>query len=220
MHPSRSSHLLACFAVAFLLSACASSIPMTTRMSDEMMSRIKTSPTQTVAFEYQSNVADGLIKPSHKDTRDIQSGHPGYMHTENASLERMLRDYLSMKFTSIDNSANIKVKVVLRDFWLEQYSPDSKAKQILVALGGGEINVIIVANLEIAYELTNGGSPVTKVVRVSVDSTHVAGVGTGTSTSYAYRGRDSIQFRVADAINAANNKAIVMLNLFLETNHL
>ncbi len=203
-----------------LLSACASSIPTTTKMSDAIMMGIKTSPTKTVGYEYKSNVQDGTIKPCNKDTRDVQGGHPGYMHTESTTLDKMLRDYLSMKFTSVDPSSDPKIKVTLKDFWIEQYSTDSTGKQWLVALGGGEINILVVANLDLVYEFSKGGAPVTKVVRVSGDSTHVAGMGTGTSTSNIHRGNQSIEFRVADAVNAANNKALAILNQFIESNQL
>ena len=203
-----------------LLSACASTIPMTTKMNDAIMMGIKTSQTKTIGYEYTSNVVDGTIKPCLKDTRDVQPGHPGYTHNESVTLDKMLRDYLSMKFNSVDNSSEPKIKVVLKDFWLEQYSPDSNAKKWLTALGGGELNVIIVANLDLVYEISKGGTSVTKAVRVSGDSTHVTGAGTGTSTSNVYRGKESIEFEVADAINTANNKALAMLNQFIESNQM
>lgn len=212
--------MLTLFGSALFLSACASSIPTTTKMSDAIMMGIKTSPTKTVAYEYKSNVQDGTIKPCNKDTRDIQGGHPGYIHTESTTLDKMLRDYFAMKFTSIDPASDPKIKVTLRDFWLEQYSTDSTGKKWLVAFGGGELNIMVVANLDLVYELSKGGASVTKVVRVSGDSAHVAGIGTGTSTSNYNRGNQSIEFRVADAMNAANNKALAMLNHFIESNQL
>ena len=203
-----------------LLSACASSIPTTTKMSDAVMMGIKTSLTKIVGYEYKSNIQDGTIKPCAKDTRDVLGSHPGYMHTESTTLDKMLRDYLLMKFTSVDPVSDPEIKVTLKDFWLEQYSTDSAGKQWLVALGGGERNIMVVANLDLVYEISKGGTSVTKVVRVSGDSAHVAGIGTGTSTSNIHRGNQSIEFRVADAINAANNKAIIMLNQFIEANQL
>ncbi|MFH1235805.1 MAG: hypothetical protein V1685_02600 [Parcubacteria group bacterium] len=203
---------------ALLLSACASSIPTTTKMSDAIMMGIKTSPAKAVGYEYKSNIQDGVIKPCNKDTRDVQGSHPGYMHTESTTLDKMIRDYMSMKFSSMDSVSDPKIKVTLKDFWLEQYSTDSKGRQWLVALGGGELNIMVVANLDLVYEISKGGASVTKAVRVSGDSAHAAGIGTGTSTSNIYRGNQSIEFRVADAMNAANNKAIAMLNQFIESN--
>jgi hypothetical protein len=203
-----------------LLSACASTIPTTTKMSDAVMMGIKTSSIKAVGYEYNSNIPDGIVKPCSKDTRDVQTNHPGYMHTESTTLDKMIKDYLSMKFNAVDQMSDPKIKVTLKNFWIEQYSPDSTAKQVFVALGGGEINVMVVANLDLVYEISKDGTPVTKSVRVSGDSAHVAGIGTGTSTSNIYRGYNSIEFRIADAINVVNNKAIAMLNQFIESNQL
>jgi hypothetical protein len=207
--------------LAIFLSACIvapTPTPTTTKMSDAIMMGIKPSPTKTIMYEYKSNIQDGIIKPCNKDTRDAVTNHAGYMHTESTTLDKMLRDYLSMKFTSVDPTSDTKIKVTLKDFWIEEYSLDSTNKMVWVALAGGEINIIVVANLDLVYEISKGGIPVTKAVRVSGDSTHVQGIGTGTSTSHFYRGKESKEFRVADAINAANNKSLAMLNQFIESN--
>ncbi len=206
---------------ALLLSACvSSSIPTSSKMSDTIMMGIKTSPAKVAGYEYKSLVMDGVIKPCDKDTRDVQQSHPGYIHTESTTLDKMLRDYMGMKFSSVDSASQPKIQVTLKDFWLEQYSTDSTGKKWLVALGGGELNILVVANLDLIFEISNGGSTVNKIIRVSGDSAHVTGIGTGTSTSQVNRGSQSIEFRVADAMNAANNKAIIMLNQFIESNQL
>ncbi|MFZ3072260.1 MAG: hypothetical protein WA162_03345, partial [Thermodesulfobacteriota bacterium] len=86
------------------------------------------------------------------------------------------------------------------------------------ALGGGEINMMVVAHLDLIFEISESGKePKIKNVHVTADSSHVAGIGTSTTTSNIYRGKESIEYRVADAINAANNKAIAMINQFIET---
>jgi hypothetical protein len=206
---------------AFVISGCASSgIPMTSKMSDAIMMGIKTSQTKSISYEFKSGVADGTIKPCNKDSREPMQGHPGYTHTETVILNKMIHEYLSMKFYTVDNVSDPKIKVILRDFWIEQYSPDSTGKLWLVALGGGELNVIVVANLKLTYEILRNGTSSTKTIQVSADTTHVSGIGTHTSTSNIYRGTDSIEFRIAEAINAANNKAIAMLSQFLESNQL
>lgn len=213
-------NIITLIGLALLLSACASSIPTTTKMSDAIMMGIKTSTTKAISYEYQSNIHDGVIKPCNKGTRDVQGSHPGYIHTESSTFDKMVRDYISMKFPNVGSVSDPKIKVTLKDFWLEQYSTDSTGKQWLVALGGGELNVMVVANLDLVYEISKNGIPVTKNIRVSGDNVHVAGVGTGTSTSNIYRGNQSIEFRVAEAMNAANNKAIAMLNHFIESTEL
>lgn len=212
-------YLLVLIVFSFMF-GCASTIPMTAKMSDTVMMGIKNNSSTSSAFEFQSNITDGIIKPCGKDNREPQSGHPGYSHTENATFEKMLKDYIGMKFVAIDNSSDTKLKVMIRDFWIEQYSPDSAGSQFLAVMGGGEINMVVVANLDVVYILTDNGKTVSKNIKVSSDSTHVSGIGTGTSTSRIHRGSDSIEYRVVEAINGVNSKAIIMLNQFLESNKL
>ncbi len=203
-----------------LLSACSSSIPLNAQMSEAIIMNIKTSQTKALSYEYESKVSDGLIIPCNKGTRDELGGHPGYLHSESTTLDGLLSDYLSMKFTSLKNSADTKLKVTLKDFWLEQYSMDGAGKQFLVAFVGGETNVMVVANLVLVCQISKNGASVTKVIRVCGDSAHVAGIGTGTSSGNMHRRNRSIEFRAADAINAVNNKALAMLDQFMESNQL
>ncbi|MDQ6996254.1 MAG: hypothetical protein Q9M82_02195 [Mariprofundus sp.] len=202
-----------------LLSACASSVPSTSRLSDDIMMGIKAS-SDVVDFQFNSNVMDGEIKPSAKGSREVQGSHPGYTHNESTSLNKMMGEFASMKFNSLSSDSNIKIKVLLNDFWIEQYSTDSTGQMWLAALGGGEIHIMIVAHLGIAFEIIKDGKVNRKKLHISSESIHVSGMGTGTSTSNIYRGSESIEFRVADAMNAVNNKAIIMLNHFLASNQM
>lgn len=203
--------------LAALLSACATTIPTSSRMSDTMMMGIKQGPVKAIAFEYNSAIQDGEIQPVGKNSREVPSMSPIYVHTENSTLDKMLKDYMSMKFSVVNAAAPIRVKVMLKDFWIEQYNTESTGKQIMVGLAGGEMNIAIIAHLTLAFEFSNGGEPVTKNVLVESDSTHVQGIGTYTNTSLYHRGRESIEFRVAEAMNGANNKAIALLNQFLDS---
>jgi len=208
--------LIGCVA---LLSACASSVPNTSRLSDEIMMGIKSS-SDVVDFQYTSKVVDGEIKPSTKGSREVQSSHPGYTHNESASLNKMMGEFASMKFNSLSSGSDIKIKVLLNDFWIEQYSTDSTGQMWLAALGGGEIHMMIVANIDLVFEIIKNGQVTRKKIHISSESTHVSGIGTGTSTSNLYRGSNSIEYSVADAMNAVNNKAIIMLNHFLASNQI
>ena len=76
-------YLLVLIVFSFMF-GCASTIPMTAKMSDTVMMGIKNNSSTSLAFEYKSNITDGIIKPSGKDNREPQSGHRGYSHTENA----------------------------------------------------------------------------------------------------------------------------------------
>jgi len=208
--------LIGCVA---LLSACASSVPSTSRLSDDIMMGIKAS-SDVVDFQFASNVIDGKIKPSAKGSREVQDSHPGYTHSESASLNKMMGEFASMKFNSLSPDSNIKIKVLLNDFWIEQYSTDSTGQMWLAVLGGGEIHIMIVAHLELVFEIIKDGRTTRKRLHISSESSHVSGIGTGTSTSNLYRGTGSVEYRVADAMNAVNNKAIIMLNHFLASNQL
>lgn len=199
------------------LCGCATAIPMTSKMSETVMMGIKQGPVKAVAYEYMSIVQDGEIQPVGKDSREVQPMSPTYVHTESETLNKMIKDYVQIKFGTADPSAPAKIKVVLKDFWLEQYNTTSAGKQFLVAVVGGEMNIAIIAHLNVVFEYLNGGVPVTKTVKIEADSTHVQGIGTYSNTSAYHRGRDSMEFRVAEAINGANNKAIAMLNIFLDS---
>lgn len=202
---------------AAFISACATAIPTSSRMSEAMMMGIKLGQVKTAAFEFSSAIQDGEIQPVGKDSREVPPMSPTYVHTENSTLDKMLKDYLSMKFSAVDAAAPAKVKVTLKDFWIEQYNTASAGKQFMVAMAGGEMNIAVVAHLTLVFEFSNGGEPITKNVLVESDSTHVQGVGTYTTTSSYHRGRESIEFRVAEAMNGANNKAIALLNQFIDS---
>lgn len=204
-------------ALVVFVSACATAIPTSSRISDTMMMGIKQGPVKAVAFEFNSAVQDGEIQPVGKDSREVPPMSPTYVHTENSTLDKMLKDYMNMKFPAVDAAAPTKMKVTLKDFWIEQYNTASAGKQLMVGLVGGEMNIAVVAHLTVVFEFSNGGSPITKNVMIESDSTHVQGVGTYSSTSSYYRGRESIEFRVAEAINGANNKAIALLNQFIDS---
>ena len=206
-------------ALVIACTACAAPLPMTSRMSDAVLMGTRPSKTPAVAYAYESTVADGLLTPVGKDRAPVPAGHPGYVHTESATLDRMVREYLALKFTALDESAPTKIKVTLKDFWLEQYSPDSGGKQFAAAMFGGEINIIVTAVLELAIEVRAAdGTTSTKLIRAAGDNTHVSGFGTGTESSRLYRGKQGIEYVVADAVNAANNRALALLNQFLEAN--
>lgn len=202
--------------LATSITGCATSIPTTSSLSEAVIISTMPNSAKTFSYAFESAITNGMIKPCQKGTREIQKGHPGYMHSEPSTFERMLADYMTMKFVSA-KPGEPKMVIRLNDFWIEQYSTDSAGRQFLVAMGGGEINMMVEAHLDISFELPNGEI---RKVRVSGDSGHVSGIGTGTETSRVYRGRDSIEFRLAEAISSANNKAISALNSFIDSSSL
>ncbi len=200
-----------------LLSACATTVPISSRMNDAIMMNIKQGATKVVAFEFDPRILDGELQPVGKDSREAPPMSPTFSHTESTTLNKMLKDYLGLKFASVNPDASAKLKVTLNDFWIEQYNTTGTGKQFMVAMVGGEMNIAIVAHLTLTFEYSNGGAPITKNLMIEADSMHVQGVGTYSGTSAYHRGRDSIEFRVAEAIDGANNKAIAMLNSFLDS---
>lgn len=199
------------------LSGCATTIPMTSKISDTVMMGVKQSQINAIDYEYITHVQDGEIKPYGKGTREIPPLSQTYEHAQNSTFERMLKDYIGMKFSVVDPSAPTKIKVTLQEFWIEQYNTASAGKQFMTAMVGGEMNIAVVAHLNITIEYSTDGQPIIKNLAIEADSTHVQGIGTYSGTSAYHRGRDSIEFRVAEAINNANNKAIIMLNSFLDS---
>jgi hypothetical protein len=116
---------------AFVLGcATTSNLPMTANINDYVMLGTDTNILQTVAFEYESKISDGIVKPCEKDRGPEQSSHPGYLHTESRTLERMLNEYMSHKFFQMNPDAKIRIKVTLTDFWIEQYLTDSTGKAV------------------------------------------------------------------------------------------
>lgn len=201
-----------------VLNACAATVPLSSRLSETMMSNIRPDTGKGVVYEFKSGIKDGELQAVAKDSRTPSTMGSIYVHNESVTLDKMLRDFLDLKFGGIDPSAPRQVRVTLRDFWIEQYNTESTGRQIAVGLFGGEMNIAIVAHIDIDLEYSNGDKHTTKRVRVDADSTHVQGVGTYSGTSAFHRGRDSIEFRVAEAVNGANRKAIIILNAMIESN--
>ncbi|MBC8180068.1 hypothetical protein H8E88_02985 [candidate division KSB1 bacterium] len=202
--------------IAIIFSGCASNLPMTSSLNDFVMMGTKVNSTENVSFQCESNIVDGLIKPFDKDKVKEVSGHPGFNHTESATLGRMLNEYMGNKFANLSPSGKTVIKATLKDFWIEQYSTDSGGKQVLVALVGGEINMICVAKVKVLLTVNKDGEELTKIINVTSEDTYVSGIGTGTSTSNIYRGKDSIEHTHARNINKANNKVIMMINAYFE----
>ena len=199
-----------------LFYGCATSLPMKSSINDFVMMSTKTNSKANVKFDYDSQVADGLIKPFKKDKIKVISGHFGFNHTESATLGRMMKEYMGNKFMNINDAGDTSIKATLKDFWLEQYSTDSTGMQLLVAFGGGETNIICVTKVKVLLTINHNGEEYTKMISVSSEANHVSGMGTGTNTSNLYRGKESIQHVHANNINKANNKVVMMMNSYFD----
>lgn len=201
---------------ALFLVNCATNLPMTSSLNDFVMMGTKVNISENVGFVYESNIIDGLIKPYNKDKETEITSHPGFNQTESSTLGRMLNEYFGNKFTQLNQGDSSKIKVVLQDFWIEQYSTDSQGMQLLAAFAGGEINTMCIAKVKVLLTINKNSEEFTKIISTSSEDSYVQGIGTGTSTSNIYRGKDSLQYTHARNINKANNKIIMMINSYLE----
>ena len=199
-----------------LVLGCASTLPMTANVNDYVMMGTDTNTLQTVAFEYESKISDGMIKPCEKDRGPEQGSQPGFIHTESKTLERMLHEFMANKFLKMSPDAETRIKVTLTDFWIEQYTTDSTGKAVMAAFFGGEVNSVCVAKVKVLVNVNRNGVDYSKVLVGSSEETHVAGYGTGTKTSYMYKGKDSIEHVHAKNINNANNKILMLMNRYFE----
>jgi len=189
-------------------------IPMSSEMNAFLQMNIKPDPNRKIALTFASKIIDGKIVPYQKDKGEKKSIHYGYNHTENATLERMIREYIGLKYPS-GPGEDIKVEATLEDFWLEEYSPDTKGSQTRKVLFGGEVQMILKAVVVLQVQLAIGEKTQQRRIKVTAEETYVQGYGTYTSSSLIHKGQGGIQFKFASAINKANNKAMMMLDKLL-----
>jgi hypothetical protein len=201
---------------AFFISGCATNIPMTSTLNDFVMMGTKTNGSEKVSFSYESNVVDGLIKPFEKDKVKEVSGHPGFNHTESSTLGRILNEYMENKFSNLDPNGQTTVRLILKEFWLEQYSTDSNGKQFVAAMFGGETNIKCAAKVKAILIVNRNDKELIKNINITSEDFYVSGIGTGTSTSNIYRGKNSLAYTHANNINKANNKVVMMVNSYFE----
>lgn len=199
-----------------VMAGCAPiNLPMSSTLNDFLVMGIKPNSNIKVSLSFSSLIQDGATFPYDKDKKVPLSGHPGYNHTEATTLERMVRELIGNKFM-VEPTSDTNISITLKDFYLEQYSTDSTGQQVLVALGGGEINMILAVNVKVLLNVRYNGKEVSRVFNSRSEDQYVSGVGTGTSTSYIYRGKDSIESVHARNINSANNKVLMFINRQLE----
>lgn len=197
---------------ALALSSCAitSVIPTTTKINEPVVLGIKPSSLGPVSFHYSSGIKDGFIQTSMKDSRIPFSKNVSYAHTENTTLSKMLNEYASMKFAQLQGGADTKLNVTLKDFWIEQYTPEGSTSPGTAMMFGLDFTVVIAVHMDLNFEITKDGATTSKNVRVTTDNTQTVNMRSG----------QTIESMLAKAINDANNKAIVALNQFVEINQI
>ena len=211
------SIVLAVGLVAFLLGcATTSDLPMKADIDDYVMLGTDTNVLQKVAFEYDSKISDGIIKPCEKDRGPEQGDHPGYSHTESTTLEQMLNEYMRHKFFHMTPDAKIRIKVTLTDFWIEQYLTDSTGKVVESATVGGDVTSVCLAKVKVLVTINREGVEYSKILVGSAEDTYVSSFGTEAQKSYRYKGKESVEHTHAKNINTANNKVLVLMNRYFE----
>lgn len=197
---------------AIILSGCASplTLPLTSKLSDGLMMNTTNGTSKEVAITIKSYVRDGEITPYLKDKVELVPMHAGYLHLENIVLSKMIYDFLNIKFMEVNKSADTKIEVTIKEFWIEQYINDSTTEQVMAAFGGITNTIMISANIVAQFEATKGGEKYNKKIIVSGEATSIYEGGNG----------NEVANKTASAISDANNKVLVMLNKFIDGNNL
>jgi hypothetical protein len=196
--------LLAALCVGLI--GCTTVIPVTSNINDFVMMGLKTNKQDSVVFEVVSNIQDGEITVAGKDGE----GTTGKVTvTEGSVLQRMVNEYMTAKFTKMSVDGDVKVKITLKDFNLQDYNTQSTGMQVLSAFAGGAAAVrqprIITAKITAVLEITRGDQEETKNLIASAEENYV-----GQFTS------EVSNKAVADCINSANNKILMQMNAFFE----
>lgn len=208
---------LAVSLVAFFFGcATTSDLPMKAEIDDYVVLGTDTNVLQKVAFEYESKISDGIIKPCEKGKGPEQESHPGYRHTESTTLERMLNEYMGRKFFHMNPDAKIRIKVTLADFWIEQYLTDSTGKVVESATSGGDVTNVCLAKVKVLVTINREGVDYSKVLVGSAEDTYVSGFGAEAQKSYRYKGKESVEHTHAKNINKANNEVLTLMNRYFE----
>jgi len=190
--------------ILILLSGCVTTIPVSSSINDFVMMGIRSNRQETVMLEIVSNIQDGQIAVMNQDeTRETGKVviHQGTV------LRRMVNDYMSVKFSRLDNSGETKITVTLREFTVRDWSTESTGMQVLRALAENPrdprmVSARITATINIVR--SNG----TEETRNFISSTeeHYIGQFTSEVGNRAF----------ATAVNNANNRLLMQMNAFFE----
>jgi hypothetical protein len=191
-----------------LIMGCSQNLPMSSSLNDFILMGTKTNSSDNIKFEFETLVPDGQMKAFTKNKEKEIPGSMPFTHTEATTFKMMLEDYLSNKFSKFNIGDDVIIKIILKDFWIEQYNTDSdgvKAIQALDTLFNGKAhksNFIISAKLKIQISITKDGEEKTKMITV-----------TSEGANHAYGAPMSIH---GENVNKANNKAIMLINAYFE----
>ena len=186
-----------------IISGCATSIPSTSSVNDFLLMSTKTNSTTEVYVSYISMILDGQIKPFKKG----KSGSTAYTYSHNmsSSLGNMVNEWSMMKFAKQSPTAVTTIEIIIFDFWLEQFSPESGGEQFAKAMLGIQSNQQCVAKIKGRVIINHDGKTEEKIISATAEE-----VITYSDAAKAH-GRN---------INSVSNKVLMAVNSFLETNNL
>jgi hypothetical protein len=195
--------------LALTLTGCAQTVALSTSTNDFVNFATKTNTTEQVALAFTSTYApnggEKVIPFRQGYDAGVRPGHTGYSFDEVSTLRRMVTEYVGNKFANVNAQGQTQVSVELQDFAIEEFSPDSQGMQILTALAGNpnDIRVNTGARLKMLVTINRPGREASaKVITATVQED-------GSE-------RKTLATAHAATINAVNNKALMMLNQFLE----
>jgi len=202
-------------ATLMIFTGCASNLPLTPIINESIINGITVNTLDSIIFEYESKISDGLIKPFMyvEDNRSVKgfegyknSDHLGYYHSESATLRRMLKEYLSNKFSNLNTGSDMKIKVTFTDFQIEQRR---RIRPVIAFIGVA--NVVCIAEIEIFLTVIRGEEKLTKVLSVTSEER-------AKNVKFAdFRSMDKPVLRAHGInINRINNELLILINSYLE----
>lgn len=186
--------------LSFIIFGCASTLVMDSSINEFILMGIKTNSTDNIILNFKSNVTDGKHIPFKKGRIPSPLGQIGFNHTESYTLNKMTREFLSMRFLNLGKPGGVVINLTLNDFWVEQGSVGSIGEQLL---GVGKFEVE--AHIDAIINVSKDGQTETKIVK--------------TSHSEQTNGLAGAiwQKQISVCINKVNNKLIMAMSQFLET---
>lgn len=196
------------FLMLIMLSVgCTQNLPMSTTLNDFILMGTRTNSSDKIKFEFETFVPDGQMKVYTKNKVKETGGK--FTHTESTALKTMLNDYMFNKFSQFDMGDDVIIKVILKDFWIEQYITDSggtQAIKILDTILSGtahKSNYLISAKLKIQITVIKDGKENVKMIMATSDGTSYS----QNAAPMAIHGEN---------VNKVNNKAIMLINSYFE----
>ncbi len=177
-------------------------------------SDLKTNSSDNVSLKYTSFVTDGEVKPYTRNKEKTSPGHSGYIHNESFTLGKMVNEYMSNKFSKLNDNGDTSIHVTLKEFWIEQFPIGNT-----MVYGNVDIDSVIVANIQIKVDVVQNGTKKSKVIIATSEGQYmpkfvsVTSNSGKTTTTETYRDPNSKSIQISHAINI--NKAIMRLNSYL-----